>query len=239
VQDAVLGETADLAEERQGGVPQPVAAGPVADLARRVERATVVAQVRPTGRAVTAVAACRDERHHDVVTRPEIGHPRTHLHDLAGALVAADHREHDRPVAILGHRVGVGTVAGDQVLVGVAQPGRTHLHEHLAGTGRIKADLFDRPPFPNVVQHRGARLHGPSPGPDRWADSTSGHQSGIVAATPSRHRLTRSPRSPRSPGARLDPAVRRGKGGGPAWQGRSAGGPAWRGGGPGLRGGPE
>ena len=51
-------------------------------------------------------------------------------------------------------------VAGDEVLVGVAQAGGLPLDEHLAGLGRVELDLLD---LPVLVRHPDAaprlRLH--------------------------------------------------------------------------------
>ncbi len=72
--------------------------------------------------AGVALAAARDEREDDVVADLELGHALADLDDLAGALVAADDGELGQP-----HEVGdvlrEDHVAGDHVLVGVAQAG--------------------------------------------------------------------------------------------------------------------
>ena len=68
--------------------------------------------------------------------------------DAAGALVAADHRVRDRQVA------------GDQVLVGVAQAARGELHEHLAGARSVELDLLDLPLAAGFPEHRRRGLHG-------------------------------------------------------------------------------
>ena len=47
-------------------------------------------------------------------------------------------------------------VAGDEVLVAVAQAGDLPLHEHLTGLGRIDVDLFDLPLLVDAPQNRSA-----------------------------------------------------------------------------------
>ena len=86
-----------------------------------------------------AASAGRDEAEHHVVADLEGGDAGPDLDDLAGAFVAADDRE-----LLDAELVGDGGVhhhvAGEQVLVGVAQPGADELQQHLArpwaGRGR-------------------------------------------------------------------------------------------------------
>ncbi len=68
------------------------------------------------------------------------------FHD-AGAFVAADHRERD------------GDVAGDQVGVGMAQPGGGELDEDLLLLRRVEVDLLDAPLLPEAPQDGGLDLH--------------------------------------------------------------------------------
>ena len=56
-------------------------------------------------------------------------------------------------------------VTGDEVLVGVAQPRRGELDEHLTSAGRIELDLLDAPRSVDFPQDRGLGLHGVTP---RW-----------------------------------------------------------------------
>ena len=106
-----------------------------------------VAQVGVAGGAPAALAAGRDEGQHDVVAGGDAGDARADLLDDAGALVAADDREGD------------GDVAGDEVGVGVAQPGGGQLDEDLLLLGRVELDLLDAPLLAEAPQHGGLDLH--------------------------------------------------------------------------------
>ena len=113
----------------------------------------LVAQVLHAGAAPTALAAHRDERHHHVVARREIGYPVTDLDArLPDAFVAADHREHRWQAERSHHLVGRRHVALEDVVVGVAQAGGCHLDEHLAGAAADRA----RNPRPTTARPRRA-----------------------------------------------------------------------------------
>ena len=90
--------------------------------------------------------------------------PGPDLEHLAGALVAADHGELLDPELLLRLR-GERQVAGEEVLVGVAQPGPDELHQHLTRLGRIELDLLDAPVGLRLPQDRGLHLHGRRPFP--------------------------------------------------------------------------
>jgi len=83
-----------------------------------------------------------------VVANLEFGDSLTERNDLAGAFVAADHRER------YGHRTVVG------VFVGVAHAGSEGLDQYLAGLGIIELYLFDTPWGVHFSQHRSSGLHG-------------------------------------------------------------------------------
>ena len=85
--------------------------------------------------------------------------PGADLDHLAGALVAADHREL-LDAHLLWRLLGQRHVAGDQVLVGVAQAGADELDQHLAGLRRIELDLLDAPLGLRLPQDGGLHLHG-------------------------------------------------------------------------------
>jgi hypothetical protein len=93
------------------------------------------------------VAAAGDEREDDVVTGAEVGNTGADLLHHPGALVAAHHRE------------GEGDVAGDDVVVGQAQPGGGQLDQHLALAGRVEVDLLHAPLLAQPPENPGLRLH--------------------------------------------------------------------------------
>jgi hypothetical protein len=136
-------EQAHLADVLAAGVE---AVGAVELRAERGARA-VVAQVRVAAHAVAAPPAGRQERHHHRIAHLDLGDARADLDDPAGALVPAD------------HRVGDGQIAGHEVLVGVAEPARGQLHQHLTGRGWVELDLLDLPLPAQLPEHRRRGLH--------------------------------------------------------------------------------
>ena len=110
------------------------------------------------GRAARAPPARRDEPEHDVVADRQPGDLGPDLHDLARALVAADHREL-LDAQLLLRLVGQRQVTGEQVLVGVAQAGSDQLHQHLASLRRVELDLLDAPVGLRLPQDRRVHLH--------------------------------------------------------------------------------
>ena len=89
------------------------------------------------------------------------------LHD-SGSLVAAHHREGR-----------FGEVTHSDVLVGVAQPGETHLDEHLLGAGVVDLELLDLPRGVDFVGDGGTCLHGEEA---RWGSVPVSHQWGRTTA---------------------------------------------------------
>jgi hypothetical protein len=73
----------------------------------------------------------------------EVAYLLPHLADDARALVPADHRN-----------VPQGHVPGREVIVGVAQAGGDHLHQHLTGAGLVELDLLDLP-LPGLLPEHG------------------------------------------------------------------------------------
>jgi hypothetical protein len=69
-----------------------------------------------------------------VIAGFEVAHLLARLADDARALVPADHRD-----------VPQGHVPGREVIVGVAQAGGDHLHQHLGGAGLVELDLLYLP----------------------------------------------------------------------------------------------
>ena len=52
-----------------------------------------------------------------------------------------------------------GQLAGPDVIVGVAQPGRRHLQQNLTGTRRVELEFLHRPVPADVTDDRGAAPH--------------------------------------------------------------------------------
>ena len=117
-----------------------------------------VAQVLLAHRARRAAAAGRDEAEDDVVAGLQVDHARADLDHLAGTFVAADDRE------LLDAQFGGDLrwhhhVAGDEVLVGVAQARGGQLHQHLALLGRVERDVLDAPVRVRLPENCCLRLH--------------------------------------------------------------------------------
>jgi hypothetical protein len=109
-----------------------------------------VAEVLVACDAGYALATGGQEGEDDVIADLDLGHPGTDLLDHAGALVAAQER---RPFQ--------GDVAGVDVVVRVADPGRGEPHQHLAAVGLVELDLLDAPAGvgPGLPQQCTSGLH--------------------------------------------------------------------------------
>ena len=116
-----FGEGPEHAESREVvpvAGPHPVAA---VELVADGDQGAVVAEVLPARRAPAAPPARRDEGGDDVIALVETGDPGPGPAHDAGSLVTPDDGQVQRR-----------KVAGDQVVVAVAQPGGDHLHEDFA-----------------------------------------------------------------------------------------------------------
>ena len=149
VHDGPLGERAEQAHDAEVLAAGVMTGGVVTDLASRGHVGAQVAQVLMAAAARRAVAARGDEAQHDVVADGDPLHLSSHLDDDAGTLVPAHDRK--RPLG----------VAGADVFVGVAQPGRRQLHHDLTSTWRIELDVLHHPVDVALPQHRRARPHRP------------------------------------------------------------------------------
>ena len=125
---------------------------PVGQVALVLLLADRQAEVGARVEAVDALAALGREEGDDVVARRQRGDVRPDRLDDAGALVA----EHGRRVA---GRVG----AGGGVEVGVADAAGVQPDQHLAGPRLGQLDLLHRERLAELLQHRGAHLHRPTP----------------------------------------------------------------------------
>jgi hypothetical protein len=92
-----------------------------------------------------------NERQHDVVAGLDAGDAFADLDDDAGSFVSGQDGQL--------HRRG----PGDQVVIGVAEPGCFQLDLHLAGTRVTDVDLLHRPRFVDTPQRRALGLHDGSP----------------------------------------------------------------------------
>ena len=99
-----------------------------------------------------------------MITGFEASHAVADRLDDSGSLVTAHHGEGC-----------VGEVAHSDVLVGVAQPGETHLDEHLLRAGVVDLELLDLPRGVDFVGDGGTCLHGAEA---RWGSVPVSHQWG-------------------------------------------------------------
>ena len=135
--------------------PGVLAADAVAGRCRREswlafqDQRAVVAEVLVAAGAGRALSARGDEAQHHVVARCQPLDAGADLDHLAGALVAAD-------VGEAGHR----QVAGQQMLVGMAQAARREPYQHFAFARAVELDLLDRPVLADSPEHRCHVLHG-------------------------------------------------------------------------------
>ena len=130
----MFGEGPDLGDVAQfptvGGV---VAECAVSGHARDHGSDTDVAKILDSACTPTALPADGDERHHHVVAGFHIGDAVADFANYAGTLMAADGGEHGGQSHRAHDLVRCRHVAFEDVVVGVAQPGRRHLNEDLAG----------------------------------------------------------------------------------------------------------
>src|ERR1700679_1300065 len=120
-----------------------------------------VADVALTVHTKPATAARGNERHRHVVARLHRRHTRPDFFDDTSALVTTEHRE---PVRLRDtgrgpHLGGRQYVAGDEVVIGVADTGNGHPYQDFTGVGWIEVDLADLPVLAHPAQHCGTTLH--------------------------------------------------------------------------------
>ena len=154
VHDHLVGEGAELRHAVQVLAGQVVAVGAVADHAAGQRHHPEVAQVLSSGGTPVTRPTGGDEGHSDVVALRHLGHVGPDLGDDAGALVAADHREHGLHAHHLEHLGRLADVAGAQVLVGVAHARPDHLHPDLTVARGVDLDLFGLPGLVEPGAHR-------------------------------------------------------------------------------------
>ena len=152
----VLREGTKFREEHRVGtaVGEMVPAGAVGDHALE-ERATArITQVLTTRRAIATLATRRHERCRHVVTDGDAGDTRAHLDDHTRTFVATDRREHGCRRLPRRHHV-----AGDQVLIAVAQAGGLPFDDHLTDLRSVDLDLLDLPFLMRPVKDCCLALH--------------------------------------------------------------------------------
>src|SRR3954447_24406279 len=107
------------------------------------------AEIRLRAPAVDTLAALRREERDDLVARRDVPGVLADPLDDPGALVA----EH-------GWCIAGGVGAGSRVEVGVADAAGDEAHERLARARLVELDLLDFERSSEVLEHRGADLHG-------------------------------------------------------------------------------
>ena len=136
VDDRALRECPEKAHQPEVGSAGVVAGGLIEDLPARRQPRPQVAEVLVSCCARRAAPAGRYEPEHDVVTRDQPVDP------------AADLFHHACPFVATHHGQGKRQVAGDEVLIGVAQPGAGQPNQHLplrGGSRSISSTLQSLP----------------------------------------------------------------------------------------------
>lgn len=157
----VLGEGAELPVGQQVFRTEMAAAGPVGGHLAHEQAGADVADVALAVHAEPAAAARRDERQRHVVARAHRRHVGPDFRDDTGALVTAEQREPvRRGLTARGDHLGRRHhVTGEQMVVGVADPGDGHPHQHLTAARRVELDLGDLPVPADPADHGGTTLH--------------------------------------------------------------------------------
>src|SRR5690606_31461330 len=89
------------------------------------------ADARPAFQAPSAAAAAGAELKDEVIARLDVANAGADFHDLASALMAADHRQRTRSVAV------------DDGEIGMAEAAAADLDEHFSRLRRIQLHFFD------------------------------------------------------------------------------------------------
>src|SRR5260221_7629824 len=148
----VIGEGGGAHVVQDGLAVQAEARGAVGHEALALCGADALAQVSLARKAELALPALGCVERDHVIARLQRGHARADFHHHARALVAEDRREES---------FGIG--AGEREVVGVADAGGLHFHQHFTRLRALELDLLDsqRPTWP--PSHGGSRLHGFAP----------------------------------------------------------------------------
>ena len=161
----ILRECAELTVSHQVFVAEMTTTGSIGGHFPGEQTRTGVADVALAVHTKPATAARRNERHRHVVPRLHRRHARPDFFDDTGALVTTEHR---KPVRLRDtgrgpHLGGRQHVAGDEVIVGVADAGDGHPHQDFSGVRRIEIDLADLPVHadPAKLQRHDTSLHPP------------------------------------------------------------------------------
>ena len=105
----------------------------------------------------------------------DAGHPAPDIDDDAGALMAEDRRKQP---------LGIGPGKGE--LVGVADPGRLDLDQHLTVFGAVELNRLDLQRLSGLESDSSACLHDPPP----WVrvDASRINATALIAFGPARHK---------------------------------------------------
>ena len=162
VDDAVLGEGAQLGHDVEVLALEVVAHRSVGDLSGRERRRPEVAQVRVSGDAHPAAAADGEEAGRDVIAWLQASYPGSDLENQAATFMPSHHGK-EPWFRLVGWSLAGSHVAFTDVLVRVAQAGGRPLDQNLLFAGRVKVDLLDLPVLLPTPEHRRMRLHFQSP----------------------------------------------------------------------------
>ena len=153
-----LGQHGEVREGRAAHVMEHLAAvageaaGPIRHQALALRRADRRAEVGAARQAGFALPAFRRVERNDVVADFHRGHAGADLAHDAGAFMAEN-----------GGKLALGIEARKRVGVGVADAGRHHLDQHLAGLRPADFDGLDRQRLVGFPGDGGARFHGRLP----------------------------------------------------------------------------
>src|SRR6202021_322783 len=155
------GERAELAISQQVFVTQMPATRSVGGHLPDEQARADIADVALTVHTKPAIAARGDERERHVVPWLHRRHARPDVFDHTGTFVAAEQREPVRGGLTAGgrHLRCRHHVAGEEVVIGVADSGNGHPYHDFAGAGRIKNNLADLPVLADPTNYSGTTLH--------------------------------------------------------------------------------
>src|SRR5262249_27996314 len=146
-QRAVLREASDARHDADILAAHLAPVGAVGLHSDQNQRAEVTEALVTDG-TPTAASACRQERRHHMVAGLEVAHTGPDLLYDSRALMSADDRQRN-----------TGEIAGDDMVVRVAQAGRLERDEDLALLRPVEVDLLDAPPLVESPEHGGVRFH--------------------------------------------------------------------------------
>src|SRR6516162_243348 len=183
-QHRIFGERTELAISQQVFVAEMPAARSVGRHLSHEQARTDVADVALTVHTKPAVAARGNERERHAVPRRHRRHARSDFCDDTGTLVTTEQREPiRRGLTACGQHLGRRHhVAGEQMVIGVADPGYGHPHQDFTAAGRVELNLADLPVHADPAYYSGTTLHcGPPFSANRLAASSRSSPALILA----------------------------------------------------------